>query len=936
MKKPSLPLKIFYFRYLIFFVFAFLLTMFAWKYYKNWGLKGRYYSNTQWHGKPVITQKDPTPYLKGETGHDLTSTESYSVKWSGWIMIEQTGTYRFATNSDDGSYLSLDNRLIIDNGGMHGLQRLSTEIFLEQGIYPIEVLYLQAGGYSVIQTRWAPPNKIETQIPAEVLFQTRPSFVEIFVRKCIVTVYHLPKAIWFALIIGIGIIGVLLFWQYQQMLISWESWHTILLICSGFFLLATLLLRYGSTYVLIDGRDVSYFEAQASNNHEDAQFAIDRWIDTAWTTDAPMQPNMFFQINLGQALNIGKLLLSNGKFEKNYPRGYRIEVSLDGQHWKEIHVIESHFRNSESLELFFSPITFQYIKIFQTEYNHAPWTIQEVYLYSPSWIPRSYQFSLYLVFFLGGGTTILSLIFSLCPQIRSCRKIVFIGLAIIIIIGFAFRIFMIRYHDLDTDEKQYLFEAFAYFDSDAEWAMRVLNTDHRRTAILYLYLTRWLFKICHVSSLAIRSMSVILGTLTIFLTFYAWYNISKHEKCVEALIASAFMATNILHVTWSRDGHSQVQMTFFYILYLYFITKVITTESAHLASVYSAGIVLFIGFFFHGSMLVAPVGVFIFMMFDAIMTHRHLSKWQPFILKNYLFIILSSLPFGAYVYYVLNIKGGLNDAENWAKTSINQNPEIIVHLLDFLSTRWNLLLTNLSDFDLFNDYDFSNWVYFPIWALVLIGIFHVLYKRQKSEWFIVIQPGLFILIISSLWSTSHFERFFLPILLSISICASRGIIVVSMIFKKPVLMRLFRFFISLLVISSLSANTVYRIFIEQPPYIVSGSWIYKVYSGKYTTFMYWVRYIKQSPRYAESIVMCDDPWIAHHYKNMFTIPINFLDTVTFKKLIASKHNVPVFIILASSPDKDLANAIQQHYNAIEPTSFYWRLYELRNEKNVNY
>ena len=63
---------------------------------------------------------------------------------------------RFATKSDDGSWLWIDDRLVIDNGGVHGPQNVDAEVFLERGVHAFRVRYLEAGGGTLLQLgQWA-------------------------------------------------------------------------------------------------------------------------------------------------------------------------------------------------------------------------------------------------------------------------------------------------------------------------------------------------------------------------------------------------------------------------------------------------------------------------------------------------------------------------------------------------------------------------------------------------------------------------------------------------------------------------------------------------------------------------------------------------------------------------------------------------------------
>lgn len=173
---------------------------------KRWGLLAEYYANMEWKGTPSLLKIDNTPYLRGETSHALLSTNRFSVKWKGWIDISHSGTYRFTIVSDDGSSLWIDGKQIIDNSGFHGKKSVSENIFLHQGIYPIEILYFQGGGYSVMETFWLPPDKPEGLLPSHVLFSTHPGKVQIFLRRCILFYSVILKFLWVGfLLLGIAV-----------------------------------------------------------------------------------------------------------------------------------------------------------------------------------------------------------------------------------------------------------------------------------------------------------------------------------------------------------------------------------------------------------------------------------------------------------------------------------------------------------------------------------------------------------------------------------------------------------------------------------------------------------------------------------------------------------------------------------------------------------
>ncbi len=128
------------------------------------GLIGYYYPNPDWSGPPSYVSRDffilPNNILR----------EPYSIRWRGKIAIPVTGTYRFATLSDDGSYVYINGQLVVDNGGVHGLQRREGSIFLEAGFHDLEVRYFQQIGASAMTFLWTPPGGREEIVPLEYLY----------------------------------------------------------------------------------------------------------------------------------------------------------------------------------------------------------------------------------------------------------------------------------------------------------------------------------------------------------------------------------------------------------------------------------------------------------------------------------------------------------------------------------------------------------------------------------------------------------------------------------------------------------------------------------------------------------------------------------------------------------------------------------------------
>lgn len=68
--------------------------------------------------------------------------------WNGYLNIPRSGGYQFWTESDDGSTLSIDNDMVVNNDGDHGMEEKTGFANLQQGWHRIKVVYFNSGGGS--------------------------------------------------------------------------------------------------------------------------------------------------------------------------------------------------------------------------------------------------------------------------------------------------------------------------------------------------------------------------------------------------------------------------------------------------------------------------------------------------------------------------------------------------------------------------------------------------------------------------------------------------------------------------------------------------------------------------------------------------------------------------------------------------------------------
>jgi hypothetical protein len=69
--------------------------------------------------------------------------EWFAIDYTGRFWIDKPGLYRFALTSDDGSKLYIDDRMAVDNDGIHPADTKYGTVDLAGGIHKIRVEYFQ-------------------------------------------------------------------------------------------------------------------------------------------------------------------------------------------------------------------------------------------------------------------------------------------------------------------------------------------------------------------------------------------------------------------------------------------------------------------------------------------------------------------------------------------------------------------------------------------------------------------------------------------------------------------------------------------------------------------------------------------------------------------------------------------------------------------------
>lgn len=150
------------------------------------GLVGQYYGNAEWAGSPLRSGADPAPSTaQMDRRWAGAAPAAFSAVWTGYLTVGRAGSYNFATTSDDGSWLYIDDQLVVDNGGSHASETRSGQIHLAQGSHRVRLRYVQFGGSSGLTWSWARDGGPYSPVPSWALSRRRAGFGTVVAARII-------------------------------------------------------------------------------------------------------------------------------------------------------------------------------------------------------------------------------------------------------------------------------------------------------------------------------------------------------------------------------------------------------------------------------------------------------------------------------------------------------------------------------------------------------------------------------------------------------------------------------------------------------------------------------------------------------------------------------------------------------------------------------
>ena len=136
--------------------------------------KGETARASGWTGPPISNLNHQ---FGRENIFDSGTNRGIALELNGYIKLEQTGTYRFQANSNDGIRLYIGSQLLLDDPNWHS-DRLTPEAQFaigQPGWYSLRIRYFQRKGTASLQLYWKLPGKERFSIvPAKALAHRPP------------------------------------------------------------------------------------------------------------------------------------------------------------------------------------------------------------------------------------------------------------------------------------------------------------------------------------------------------------------------------------------------------------------------------------------------------------------------------------------------------------------------------------------------------------------------------------------------------------------------------------------------------------------------------------------------------------------------------------------------------------------------------------------
>jgi hypothetical protein len=115
-------------------------------------------------GKKKKVRLDPIRFPLTRQSHPLLDREKFSLKIIALLEVKKAGLYWIGSDSDDGSWIRIDNEQVLDNGGLHPRQEKTNLMDLRPGIHPLEIRFENRMGEAYLDVFWIGPEGVRSSL----------------------------------------------------------------------------------------------------------------------------------------------------------------------------------------------------------------------------------------------------------------------------------------------------------------------------------------------------------------------------------------------------------------------------------------------------------------------------------------------------------------------------------------------------------------------------------------------------------------------------------------------------------------------------------------------------------------------------------------------------------------------------------------------------
>lgn len=142
---------------------------------KGRGLKYDYYEKMLQSVKQIDAETpDESGFISGVSTRPAKRDEYVSLRFRGGLIAPTSGVYTFYTRSDDGSWLYIDGKLVVNNGGDHAAEEKSGQVKLSAGEHAFACYFYQGSSEYDLTASWEGPGIPKNEIPDEAFTRGEP------------------------------------------------------------------------------------------------------------------------------------------------------------------------------------------------------------------------------------------------------------------------------------------------------------------------------------------------------------------------------------------------------------------------------------------------------------------------------------------------------------------------------------------------------------------------------------------------------------------------------------------------------------------------------------------------------------------------------------------------------------------------------------------